>query len=59
MRANDEIFEPSRFEGVNFLPYSAPLEYIFDEKGNITHVEFDKNLPSNNNPDDLNYKKSN
>lgn len=45
MRANDEIFEPARQEGINFIPYSAPLEYKFDEKGNVFEVEFDKNLP--------------
>lgn len=59
MRANDEIFEPSRSEGVNFLPYSAPLEYLFDENGNINAVQFDKNLPENNDPDQLKYKKTN
>lgn len=45
IRANDEIFEPGRYEGINFLPYSAPLEYVLDGQGNISAVEFDKNLP--------------
>lgn len=30
IRANDEIFEPARYEGINFIPYSAPLEYVMD-----------------------------
>jgi NADPH-dependent glutamate synthase beta subunit-like oxidoreductase len=59
MRANDEIFEPSRAEGINFLPYSAPIEYVLGKDGNIEFVEFDKNLPQKNNPDDLDYKKTN
>jgi dihydropyrimidine dehydrogenase (NADP+) len=25
MRANDEILEPARWEGINFIPYSAPI----------------------------------
>lgn len=33
MRANDEIFDPARQEGINFLAYSAPIEYEFDENG--------------------------
>ena len=45
IRANDEIFDPARHEGVNFIPYSAPLKYILDKDGNVSEVEFDKNLP--------------
>jgi dihydropyrimidine dehydrogenase (NADP+) len=25
IRANDEILEPARWEGINFIPYSAPI----------------------------------
>jgi dihydropyrimidine dehydrogenase (NADP+) len=25
LRANDEILEPARWEGINFIPYSAPI----------------------------------
>lgn len=60
IRANDEIFEPGRYEGINFVPYSAPLEYNIDQKtGKIKSVTFDKNLPSNNDPDNLRYSKTN
>lgn len=59
IRANDEIFEPGRYEGINFLPYSAPLEYILDSKGDVKAVEFDKNLPSNTDPNNLKYNKTN
>lgn len=45
MRANDEIFEPGRQEGINFVAYSSPLEYEFNEKGNVKAVKFDKYLP--------------
>lgn len=38
MRANDEIFEPGRNEGINFLPYSAPLQYVLGADGKITGV---------------------
>lgn len=33
MRANDEIFDPARMEGINFLAYSAPIEYEFNANG--------------------------
>ena len=46
IRCNDEIFDPARKEGVNFLPYSAPLEYSFGQDGELTGVQFDKYLPS-------------
>lgn len=59
IRANDEIFEPARYEGINFLPYSAPLEYILDSNGNVSAVEFDKNLPQNTDPKNLKYSKTN
>lgn len=59
IRANDEIFEPGRYEGINFLPYSAPLEYVLDSTGKVTHVEFDKNLPLNTDPSHLKYSKTN
>ena len=55
MRANDEIFEPARFEGINFIPYSNPKSFKFDKNGNVTAVEFKKNLPSNNDPNALKY----
>lgn len=25
IRANDEIFDPARWEGINYIPYSAPI----------------------------------
>ena len=59
MRANDEIFDPAKDEGVNFIPYSAPLSYIKDSTGKIIEVEFDKNMPTNNDPDHLKYSLSN
>ena len=59
IRANDEIFEPARHEGINFLPYSAPLEYVLDKSGKIMHVEFDKNLTQNTYPAHLKYNKTN
>ncbi|EGR27432.1 hypothetical protein IMG5_196150 [Ichthyophthirius multifiliis] len=58
MRANDEIFEPGRQEGINFVAYSSPLEYEFNEKGNVKAVKFDKYLPQNNDPDNLKYKQT-
>jgi dihydropyrimidine dehydrogenase (NADP+) len=59
MRANDEIFEPARHEGINFVPYSAPIAYKIDETGTkVTAVTFDKNLPQNNDPDNLKYNKT-
>jgi dihydropyrimidine dehydrogenase (NADP+) len=46
IRANDEIFDPARWEGINFIPYSAPISYKMDSTGTrVTAVEFDKNLP--------------
>jgi NADPH-dependent glutamate synthase beta subunit-like oxidoreductase len=53
MRANDEIFDPARYEGVNFVPYSKPLEYVLDQDGNVKSVLFDKYLPVNSDPDNL------
>lgn len=59
IRANDEIFEPARHEGINFVPYSAPLQYQLDpQSGKVTQVEFDKNLPQNHDPNDLKYSKT-
>ncbi len=59
IRANDEIFDPARWEGINFLPYSAPITYKMSADGStVTHVEFDKNLPQNTNPDNLKYSKT-
>ena len=55
MRANDEIFDPARFEGINFIPYSNPQGFKFDKNGNVTAVQFKKNLPTNNDPDHLKY----
>jgi len=45
IRANDEIFEPARKEGINFFPYSSPVEYNFSSNGDIESISFDKNLP--------------
>jgi dihydropyrimidine dehydrogenase (NADP+) len=46
LRANDEIFDPARMEGINFVPYSSPLEYKVSEDGSkVKSVTFDKNLP--------------
>lgn len=59
LRANDEIFNPSRKEGINFVPYSSPVEYNFNSNGNVESVTFDKNLPSNNDAYNLTYKLSN
>lgn len=60
MRANDEIFEPGRMEGINFLPYSAPISYKLNEDGTmVTAIEFDKNLPQNTDPNNLIYNKTN
>jgi hypothetical protein len=61
MRANDEIFEPGRYEGINFIAYSSPLEYEFDAEGKVKAIKFDKNLPINSpeNSDDLKYKLTN
>lgn len=33
LRCTDEIFEPSRMEGINFVPYSSPAEFIMNDKG--------------------------
>ena len=57
MRANDEIFEPGRKEGINFIPYSAPISYKMSGS-TVTAVEFDTNLPQNNDPDNLKYNKT-
>jgi dihydropyrimidine dehydrogenase (NADP+) len=32
LRANDEIFDPAMYEGINFIPFSLPKEIIKDEK---------------------------
>lgn len=45
LRANDEIFEPARYEGINFVAYASPIEYEFDSNGKVNAVKFDKNLP--------------
>jgi dihydropyrimidine dehydrogenase (NADP+) len=46
IRANDEIFDPARWEGINFIPYSAPISYKLNSDGSkVIAVEFDKNLP--------------
>ena len=60
IRANDEIFDPARWEGINFLPYSAPISYKLDPTGQtVIAVEFDKNLPQNTDPNHLKYSKTN
>jgi dihydropyrimidine dehydrogenase (NADP+) len=56
LRANDELFDPSRMEGCNFLPYSVPTEFVIGEGGSVVGINFEKNLPTNNDPDLLNYK---
>jgi NADPH-dependent glutamate synthase beta subunit-like oxidoreductase len=58
LRANDEIFEPGRFEGINFIPYSSPKNFEFDKDGKVKAVHFKKNLPANNDPDHLKYKET-
>ena len=40
LRANDEIFDPSIYEGINFIPYSLPKEIIKNDKGICTGVRF-------------------
>jgi NADPH-dependent glutamate synthase beta subunit-like oxidoreductase len=59
LRANDEIFDPARMEGINFIPYSAPVEYGIGKDGQVTHVDYDANFPTNNDPNNLAYKKTN
>jgi len=58
IRANDEIFDPARWEGINFIPYSAPISYKI-EGDRVVAVQFDKNLPQNTDPEDLKYTKTN
>jgi NADPH-dependent glutamate synthase beta subunit-like oxidoreductase len=41
---------------LNFLPYSSPTEFITDSSGKVVAVEFEKNLPKNNDPDNLKYE---
>lgn len=55
-RANDEIFDPARFEGINFIPYSNPSRLLKNDKGDVYAIEFEHNLPENNDPDRLKYK---
>jgi len=55
-RANDEIFEPGRYEGINFIPYSTPNKLVKNEKGDVVGVEFEHSIPENNDPDRLKYK---
>jgi dihydropyrimidine dehydrogenase (NADP+) len=60
MRCNDEIFVPARNEGINFIPYSAPLEYKLDPSGTkVISVKFDTHLPQNNDYENMNYAKTN
>lgn len=40
LRANDEIFDPSIYEGINFIPYSLPKEVVKDKNGLVTAVKF-------------------
>ena len=41
LRANDEIFDPAMYEGINFIPYSLPKEIVKDKKtGLCTAVKF-------------------
>lgn len=58
LRANDEIFEPGRMEGLNFIPYSAPVDFITNDQGQVTALEFEKNFPVNNDPNDLQYERA-
>lgn len=45
-------------EGINFIPYSAPVEYIIGSDGKVTDVEYDANFPTKNDPNNLGYKKT-
>ena len=54
-RANDEIFDPARFEGINFIPYSNPNQLLKNDKGQVYAVEFEHNYPRNNDPNRLKY----
>jgi len=54
-RANDEIFDPARFEGINFIPYSNPKGLLKNEKGEVYGLEFEHNFPKNNDADNLKY----
>jgi len=56
LRAGDDFFLTSFFEGINFIPYSTPKQVIRNEKGLVTAVEFYKNLPSSNDPLKPEYK---
>lgn len=58
MRANDEIFEPARMEGINFVPYSAPVSFIRNKEGLVSAIEVENHLPINNDPNNLKYKGS-
>jgi dihydropyrimidine dehydrogenase (NADP+) len=58
LRANDEIFEPGRYEGINFIPYSTPKNFELNKDGSVKAINFKKNLPSSNDPENLKYKES-
>ncbi len=45
LRANEEIFDPSLYEKINFIPYSLPKEVIINEKNLLTGVEFYEYMP--------------
>lgn len=55
-RANDEIFDPAKQEGINFIPYSDPKQLFKNEKGEYYALEFENNLPTQNDPQNLKYK---
>ncbi len=57
LRAGDDFFLTSFFEGINFVPYSVPKRVITNKDGKVTAVEFNKNLPSSNDPADPKYVK--
>jgi dihydropyrimidine dehydrogenase (NADP+) len=46
LRANDEIFDPSLQENINFIPYLTPKSVVY-ENNTITAVEFNEYYPNN------------
>ena len=46
LRANDEIFNPSLYEGINFIPYSLPKKMVYKD-GNAVGIEFEQYMPKN------------
>lgn len=49
LRAGDDLFFTSFYEGCNFIPYQVPSKVILDnETGKVKSVQFFKNLPTKN-----------